>query len=68
MMHGDVIGYLLNWLPLFALVGAWVYFMKTFKGTRTQVDHMSEAKAQTATQVEIARHLDRIATALEKRP
>jgi ATP-dependent Zn protease len=51
-----------NWLPFIVLIGLMMFFMSRMRGGTTAQKDQSEAQRQ------IARHLDRIATALETRP
>jgi len=56
---------LVSWLPVIAIIGFWVYFMKVLRKTQSrslgQLDKTSEHLG------EVAKQLDRIATALERR-
>lgn len=59
----DVIGILINWLPMLLLIGVWIYFMRRMRGgplTKYQADCMDLTRRQVES-------LERIAAALEKK-
>ena len=59
---------ILSLIPFLILIGVWVFFMMRMGGGRAYRQQLSEQmSAQTEANREMARHLDRIATALEQR-
>jgi ATP-dependent Zn protease len=68
-MMQSILELLKLWSPFFILIGVWIFFMSRMsKGGGFQKKCLDQMTAQTESQREIARHLDRIATSLEKRP
>ena len=56
------------WLPFILLLAVWVFFMVRIRGsTPIQKKLLDSNNAQLEAQRDIARNLDRIATALEQR-
>ena len=56
------------WLPFILLLAVWVFFMVRIRGgTPIQKKLLDSNNAQLEVQRDIARNLDRIATALEQR-
>lgn len=56
------------WLPFLILIGVWIFFMQRMRGGHpAQQRLITQMDAQLAVQHDIARQLDRIATALENR-
>lgn len=56
------------WAPIIVIIAVWFLFMRRLGvGGSFQKTVLEEMKVQTKEQAEIARHLDRIATALEQR-
>ena len=67
-MSAAAIQVISQWLPFIILIVVWMLFMSRFRRASTfQKDCLAEMKAQTATQADIARNLERIAAALEQR-
>lgn len=68
-MNEGIIKLISLWVPFLVLVGAFYFLIRRASGGSSFQSHCKEhMAAQTETQKNIAHHLDRIATALEKRP
>jgi ATP-dependent Zn protease len=67
-MSDAVVKLLITWLPFIILIAVWVFFMRKVGGGKAYRDKVSaQVDAQLDADRDIARHLDRIATALEQR-
>ena len=59
---------LIRFVPFLLLIAVWIFFMRKMGGGKDfQKRWLDQAEAQTEVNREVARHLDRIATALEQR-
>ena len=57
--------YFLSWLPMVLLVAIWIFFMRTYRGSQSKTwGHLDRSDQSMS---EIAKQLERIANALEKR-
>jgi ATP-dependent Zn protease len=64
----EIVKLIITWLPFLVLIGVWIFLMRRIGGGSSFQNHCREHMAdQTETQRDIARHLDRIATAREQR-
>ena len=67
-MSDEIVKVLISWLPFIVLIAVWVFFMRKVGGGKAYRDKVSaQVDAQLEADRDIARHLDRIATALENR-
>ena len=57
--------YFLSWLPMIFLVGIWIFFMRFYRGSQSKTWGHLDRSSQSMS--EIAKQLERIANALEKR-
>ncbi len=56
---------ILSWLPMLVLIGVWIYFMRVMRGSQSKsLSHLDKSGQHMA---EIAKQLERIANALERR-
>jgi len=57
--------YVLSWLPMLLLIGLWIYFMRVIRGGQSKsLSHLDKSGQHMA---EVAKQLERIANALERR-
>jgi ATP-dependent Zn protease len=68
MMDSTFVQLLVRFLPFLLLMAVWIFYMRRMGGGREfQKRWLDQSEAQFEVNRDIARHLDRIATALEKR-